>query len=397
MAGGGWRAWAERHKPCVVMVLVQLFYSLVDMALKTAYGLGMRPIVFVAYRQGIAAAALLLASLAARGLTLRPMAVGPRAFALLFLASLASATGQYFYFMGLQLASPSMARATTNLAPGITFAIAAVIGLEKVDLRSSRSIAKIVGTVVCLAGAMLMAFFKGPKLLGALLLPATDDWVKGGIYLMGNAFCFSIWYILQASIALHAPWLENIYPIYVRSWTKCVPVCKSYLDPLSLATWMCFLATLQCAVMAFFLEANYMEIWKLASIWELPCILYGGVFASGANFFMQSWCISVKGPLYSAIFTPLSAVITTILSTLVLHEELHIGSVLGAIVIILGLYVVLWGKADDASSEGLAIRSDDSESIVEQDCMGVKVESGTNLSEPLLLSGNADADAPRCQ
>ncbi|KAM3257637.1 hypothetical protein ACQJBY_049760 [Aegilops geniculata] len=373
MAGGGWRAWAERHKPCVVMVLVQLFYSLVDMALKTAYGLGMRPIVFVAYRQGIAAAALLLASLAARGLTLRPMAVGPRAFALLFLASLASATGQYFYFMGLQLASPSMARATTNLAPGITFAIAAVIGLEKVDLRSSRSIAKIVGTVVCLAGAMLMAFFKGPKLLGALLLPATDDWVKGGIYLMGNAFCFSIWYILQ------------------------VPVCKSYLDPLSLATWMCFLATLQCAVMAFFLEANYMEIWKLASIWELPCILYGGVFASGANFFMQSWCISVKGPLYSAIFTPLSAVITTILSTLVLHEELHIGSVLGAIVIILGLYVVLWGKADDASSEGLAIRSDDSESIVEQDCMGVKVESGTNLSEPLLLSGNADADAPRCQ
>lgn len=44
-----------------------------------------------------------------------------------------------------------------------------------------------------------MAFFKGPKLLGALFLPATDDWVKGGIYLMGNAFCFSIWYILQAS------------------------------------------------------------------------------------------------------------------------------------------------------------------------------------------------------
>lgn len=89
MAGGGWRPWAERYKPCVAMVLVQLFYSLVDMALKTAYGLGMRPIVFVAYRQGIAAAALLLASLATRGFTLRQMAVGSRAFALLFLASLA--------------------------------------------------------------------------------------------------------------------------------------------------------------------------------------------------------------------------------------------------------------------------------------------------------------------
>lgn len=38
------------------------------------------------------------------------------------------ATGQYFYLQGLLLASPSMARATTNLAPGITFAIAAIIG-----------------------------------------------------------------------------------------------------------------------------------------------------------------------------------------------------------------------------------------------------------------------------
>jgi hypothetical protein len=63
------------------MVLVQQFYSLEDMALKTAYGLGMRPIVFVAYRQGIAAAALFLGSLATRGFTLRPMAVGSRYFA----------------------------------------------------------------------------------------------------------------------------------------------------------------------------------------------------------------------------------------------------------------------------------------------------------------------------
>uniref|UniRef100_A0A0D9XDX1 WAT1-related protein n=1 Tax=Leersia perrieri TaxID=77586 RepID=A0A0D9XDX1_9ORYZ len=366
--GGG--GWTERYGPCVGMVMVQWFYAAVDMALKAAYGMGMRPIVFVAYRQGIAAATLLLASLAARGWDLRPhMAVGPRAFALLFAASLASATGQYLYFQGLQLASPSMARATTNLAPGITFAIAALIGLEKVDLRSARSLAKIAGTVVCLGGAMAMAFFKGPKLLGALLVAATadDDWVKGGIYLIANAFCVSIWYILQ------------------------VPVCRSYLDPLSLATWMCFLATLQCAVMAFFLESNYLEIWKLTSIWELPCILYGGVFASGANFFLQSWCISVKGPLYSAIFTPLSAVITTILSTIFLHEELHIGSILGATAIIIGLYVVLWGKADDAKSERLTIQSNDSKRILEPECTGVKVECGTDLSVPL-LSGNTNAN-----
>lgn len=88
MAGGG--PWLERYGPSVGMVLVQLFYALVDVALKTASRVGMRPIVFVTYRQGIAAATLLLASFAARGCTLRPMAVGARAFGLIFAASLAT-------------------------------------------------------------------------------------------------------------------------------------------------------------------------------------------------------------------------------------------------------------------------------------------------------------------
>lgn len=57
-----------------------------------------------------------------------------------------------------------------------------------------------------------MAFFKGPALLGAALLSATtsdnSDWVKGGIYLVGNAICVSIWYILQVLQLLtdHPPW-----------------------------------------------------------------------------------------------------------------------------------------------------------------------------------------------
>ena len=51
----------------------------------------------------------------------------------LLMARSGSATGQYFYLQGLLLASPSMARATTNLAPGITFAIAAVIGCVRLQ------------------------------------------------------------------------------------------------------------------------------------------------------------------------------------------------------------------------------------------------------------------------
>lgn len=154
------------------------------------------------------------------------------------------------------------------------------------DVRSLRSVAKIVGTAICLAGAAFMAFFKGPGLLGA---PATgdSDWVKGGIYLVGNAICVSIWYILQVKQLITVTAIDHpgkiilvqhaITVAEVTHWFQ-VPVCKSYLDPLSLATWMCFLATLQCAAMALFLEPNYLEIWKLTSFWEFPCILYGVSF-----------------------------------------------------------------------------------------------------------------------
>ena len=49
----------------------------------------------------------------------------------------------------------------------------------------------------------------------------------------------------------------------------------------------------------------------------------------------------MKGPLYSAIFTPLSAVITTILSTIFLHEELHIGRyIFTHFIYYLGIHVV---------------------------------------------------------
>lgn len=72
-------------------------------------------------------------------------------------------------------------------------------------------------------------------------------------------------------------------------------------------------------------------------------------------------------------------------------------SILGAIAIIVGLYVVLWGKADDTKSERLTIHSNDSKRIVEPDCIGVKVECETSLSEPLLSENADNADTSTCQ
>lgn len=50
-----------------------------------------------------------------------------------------------------------------------------------------------------------------------------------------------------------------------------------------------------------------------------------GIIGSGVSFYLLSWCISRRGPLFSAMFTTLFTVIATILACLFLHEELYIG------------------------------------------------------------------------
>ncbi|THU60483.1 hypothetical protein C4D60_Mb07t13240 [Musa balbisiana] len=200
-------------------------------------------------------------------------------YAAMALSAKAAATiNQYFYYTGLSLSSSSMAMAMSNLTPAITFVIAASVGLEKVEVRSMRSMAKVFGTVTCVGGAVSMAFFKGPRLLNlemefhklaTLFHSASKNWIVGSLLLMGSSCCWSLWLVLQ------------------------------------------------------------------------------GVFGSGVTFYLQSWTISLKGPLYSAMFNPLGTVITTISACLVLHEQLHIGSLVAAVAVVGGLYIVLWGKAKD--------------------------------------------------
>lgn len=129
--------------------------------------------------------------------------------------------------------------------------------LETVDVRRPSSLAKIFGTAVCVSGAMVMAFFKGPKLLGdlhdALLFlhspAASSGWVVGALLLVGSSSCWSLWLILQ------------------------VPICKSYVDPLALSAWTCLLSTLQSALLVSFLLPD-MDAWRIHSLFEISCCLF---------------------------------------------------------------------------------------------------------------------------
>ncbi|KAH7671791.1 WAT1-related protein [Dioscorea alata] len=218
--------------------------------------------------------------------------------------------------------------------------------------------AKIFGTITCVGGAVSMAVFKGPKILNFELHSKWEDLMKGFLFLIASNCCWSIWLILQGLI------------------------CKSYLDPLSLATWTCFLSTILSTILTIFVEPS-LSIWKINTRFQWFCCLYTGVMGSALTVSVQAWCISKRGPLFSAMFSPLCTVIITILASVLLREELYTGSLAGIAAVITGLYMVLWGKAKDINEEGELNLKDDSPrttvAVVKhwQDCEG-------NLEEPLL-------------
>ncbi|XP_048490692.1 WAT1-related protein At4g30420 isoform X2 [Beta vulgaris subsp. vulgaris] len=310
-------AW-EHHLPAIAMVLMQVLYAAMALLNRAALVKGMSPRVFIFYRQTIATLVISPIAYLIRGRS-NTAGMGFRSFLLIFVtAFIGVALNQNMYFEGLYLASSSIASATSNMIPAVTFLIAVAMGLEQVQTKTLSSAAKILGTAFCVGGAISMALLRGPKLLNAQLeqpnslfqhlLGVDNTWLLGCLCLFASSCCWSLWLILQ------------------------------------------------------------------------------GILGSGVQFFIQSWCISLTGPFYAAMFTPLATVITTVLACIFLHEELYVGSLLGAVAVIIGLYVVLWGKSKELKSKLDPISGIGPIKIAQEKCDKI------DLEQPLLID---DTNTPQ--
>ncbi|XP_042501376.1 WAT1-related protein At4g30420-like isoform X1 [Macadamia integrifolia] len=321
----------EEYGPFMAMLTLQFTSAGIALSTQVALEHGMSTRVFVVYK--LAIATLVIAPIAyflGRKRENRT-AIGAKVFCMIFRASLIGVTAfQNLYFEGIHLASSSVATAMINLVPATTFIVSASLGWERVDIRSGRSLAKVIGTFLCVSGAISMSLLKGPKLLttkfpsesSSVSLFGNNNWLIGCLLIMGSICCWSFYIIFQ------------------------VPMSKHYPDPVSLSAWMCFLGTLQSAILTFFLESDP-TAWNLKSNIEFFCVLYTGIAGPALSYFVLSWCISKKGPLFSATFSPLCTVIVDVSACLFLHEKLYTGSLLGALAVVAGLFAVLWGKAKD--------------------------------------------------
>ncbi|KAF3452873.1 hypothetical protein FNV43_RR03306 [Rhamnella rubrinervis] len=366
------------YKPLIAMIGLQLSASGVALITRAALLQGMNPRVFVVYRQAIATLVIAPVAYVSRRRSRSACSLGLRSFSLIFFTALIGITiNQNIYYEGLYLTSSSMATAMGNLVPAITFIMAFISGLEKVTIHNLRSIAKILGTVLCVGGAVSMALLRGPKLINAEHLHGEsvfgssggENWLSGCLLLFASTCFWSLWLMLQ------------------------VPTSASYPDHLSLSAWMCFLGAIQSAAVTLFLEQDP-EAWKMSSSLQLGCCFVAGIISSGVAFFVQAWCISMRGPLFVAMFNPLSTVIVAILASIVLAEKIYAGGLAGAVGVILGLYILLWGKAKDMVKMDIEeendpkLLNDHHESPMkqedDQDPLEKIICSRNDLEEPLL-------------
>ncbi|KAI3693022.1 hypothetical protein L6452_32849 [Arctium lappa] len=323
----------RRFKPHLLMVLTQVGYTFLYFITEASFKHGMNPHIYVTYRHVVG------------GFVMLPFAYflerdkRPKMTVVLFLeisslSLLGVALTLNMYFESLRCTSPTFVASMINTIACLTFVIAVILRLEIIDLRNPRGLAKVVGTLVSLAGVMIMTLYKGPAMtsLGHSAIHFTqttviqENWFKGSVLTVSSCLTWSIWYIMQA------------YTL------------KRYPAQLSLTTWMSFLGAAQSAVFTAVIEHRG-AAWSMGFNIDLWSTIYGGIVASGLIVYIQLWCTEEKGPVFVTMFNPLSTILVAVLAYFVLDEKLYTGSVLGGVIVIGGLYLLLWGKEGDKKAQ----------------------------------------------
>uniref|UniRef100_A0A2N9IUY2 Uncharacterized protein n=1 Tax=Fagus sylvatica TaxID=28930 RepID=A0A2N9IUY2_FAGSY len=139
---------------------------------------------------------------------------------------------------------------------------------------------------------------------------------------MADAFSYSAWYIVQASILTEYP--------------------EMLVDMLF---YLSFYSTILSAVFTLIIVRDP-SAWTLRLDMGLVAILYSAVVSSVLRGILSAWCLWKTGPLFCSMFKPL-AIIFAVAIDVLLGDELHLGSLIGAALTVSGFYAVLWGKANE--------------------------------------------------
>ncbi|KAK3407775.1 hypothetical protein EUGRSUZ_J00146 [Eucalyptus grandis] len=301
----------------------------VTIIFKAANSRGMSSHVFIVYAYGLASLLLLPApffSHKSRALPPLSLAIAAK----LGLLGLIGGFAQVLGYAGISMSSPTLASAISNLIPALTFIIACLFRMEEVSLNRRSSQAKIIGTILSISGASVITLYKGPPVIFtaksssfALVQASSSNWVVGGILLTAKNILITLWYILM--------------------------IMKEYPAELTVIFFYNAVVTFVTAIVCLVTEPD-ISAWRVWGI-GLASVIFSSFFGQCLNNIIRAWAIRLKGPFYVAMFKPLSIPMAVAMGVFFLGDRLHLGSIVGATILCIGFYIVLWGKAKEERVE----------------------------------------------
>ncbi|XP_059296053.1 WAT1-related protein At5g07050-like [Lycium ferocissimum] len=327
----------QRAKPYIAMISLQFGYAGMNIITKVSLNRGMSHYVLVVYRNAFATAVIAPFALLLER-KIRPKMTLMMFLQIFVLGLLGPVIDQNLYYAGLKYTSPTFSCSMSNMLPAMIFVIAVLCRMEKVDMKKFRCQAKVLGTIVTVAGALLMTLYKGHIVnflwsnhINASVPETTSgaydkDWLKGSILLIFATLAWASFFILQAF------------------------TMRKYSAPLSLTALVCFMGTLQSTAVTFVME-HKTSVWTTGFDMNLLAAAYAGILSSSIAYYVQGQVMEKKGPVFVTAFSPLMMIIVAIMGTFILAEKFYIGGILGAVLIVAGLYSVLWGKYKEKEIE----------------------------------------------
>ncbi|KAJ1295955.1 hypothetical protein BS78_01G262100 [Paspalum vaginatum] len=347
--------------PAICMVLIELFTTGQMLLTKVVVDAGLFVFALLTYRFFIGTVLVLpLAIIFERG-KLKELKL--KAFIWIFLSALVGFTIPGLYYIGLGDTSPGYAINFYNIIPIATFILAVLFRKEPLNIKSLVGNIKVIGTLVCVGGTLVISLYKGkvlhlwptniigyhPKQPGTAF---GHHHMRGTILLIVSCLSLAVWYSVQAQML-------KVFPY--KYWS-------------TVAT--CFVGCIQMAVVGVAMNREK-ATWQLKWNMSLLTIVYSAILNTAAKFAMISWVVTQRGPTYPSMFCAVSVVFTTVLDSLLLGHDLSVGSILGMLMILAGLYLFLWVKrkelvpaeSEEKPKDGLQSQSEDK----------IKESSGSNV------------------
>ncbi|CAI9277054.1 unnamed protein product [Lactuca saligna] len=304
--GGAIKSFIEKALPFAAMVMVECGEVGMITLGKAAMNDGLSSFVYVVYYNALGSIILLPGFILHICRNSRPPLTLSILCKLFGLGFLGICLLQVSAYTGINYSSPTLAAALGNLIPAFTFLLAVIFRLEKFNVNKPTSRAKALGTIVAITGAFVMTFYQGPTLFKKiinhnnsnenLLSSQKSKWILGGFLIAITSLCSSSWNVFQTATV------------------------KEFPDEVTVVFLFCCFGTIQTAFFTLILERNT-DVWILDTRTEFISIVFAAVFGA--------------------------AIRSMIMGIMFLGDVLHLGSVIGAVIIAIGVYTVLWGQSKE--------------------------------------------------